>query len=155
MAISVAVAFVAAIVYLLILRVAAGVMIWLSILGILVALGLGGYWAYETRNQYNPTDKNYNYLKYGAYTLWGLDGFFALIVLICCSRIRLAVAVMKVTSSFIYRTPMILVLPIFFFILIIGWIIAWTFLAVYLMSVGTIGPRPEPFQFATTVIWSD
>ena len=62
MAISVGVAFVAAIVYLLILRVAAGVMIWLSILGILVALGLGGYWAYETRNQYNPSDKNYNYL---------------------------------------------------------------------------------------------
>lgn len=62
MVISVGVAFVAAIVYLLILRCCAGVMIWVSILGIAASLGAGGYWAYYTRLQYDPSDKNYQYL---------------------------------------------------------------------------------------------
>lgn len=49
-AISVGVAVVAAIIYLLILRCCAGVMIWMSILGILGALGGGGYWLYATKD---------------------------------------------------------------------------------------------------------
>jgi hypothetical protein len=155
MAISVGVAFFTAIVYLLILRCFAGVLIWVSIAGILAAIGGGGYWAYQTRLQYDVTDKNYMYLQYGAYALWGICGAFAVLVLLCCSRIRLAVAVMKVTSSFIYRTPLILLLPVFFFFLVLAWLIVWTFLAVFIMSVGEIKARDAPFQFATTVVWSD
>lgn len=94
-------------------------------------------------------------MQYGAYALWGIDGFFAILVLLCCSRIRLAVAVMKVTSSFIYRTPTILLLPIIFFFLVLAWIIGWTFLSVFIMSVGEIKARDAPFQFATTVVWSE
>jgi hypothetical protein len=46
LAISVGVAFFAGIVYLLILRCCAGVLIWLSIFGIMGAFGAGGYWLY-------------------------------------------------------------------------------------------------------------
>ena len=155
MAISVGVAFFVSIFYLLILRCCAGVLIWVSIAGILAAFGAGGYWAYYTRLQYDVTDKNYMYLQYGAYTLWGITGAFAVIVLLCCSRIRLAVAVMKVTSSFIYRTPTILILPIILFFIVLAWMIVWTFLAVFIMSVGEIKAREAPFQFATTVVWSE
>jgi len=154
MAISVGVALLAAIVYLLILRCCAGVMIWMSILSIMACLGGGGYWVYDYRHNYDIADANYKYLQYGANALWGIDAAFAVIVLICCSRIRLAVAIMKVTSSFIYRTPTILLLPVVFFFLVIAWIVGWTFLAVYIMSVGEIKARAEPFQFATTVVWS-
>lgn len=49
MAISVGVAFFTAILYLLILRCCAGVLIWVSIAGIIAAIGGGGYWAYQTR----------------------------------------------------------------------------------------------------------
>jgi hypothetical protein len=62
---------------------------------------------------------------------------------------------MKVTSSFIGRTPTIFILPVIFFVLCIGWLIFWACLAVYIMSIGQIQPRPEPLQFATTVVWSD
>ena len=62
MAISVGVAFVASIIYLLILRCFAGVLIWISIAGILAAIGGGGYWAYQTRLQYDVSDKNYQYM---------------------------------------------------------------------------------------------
>jgi hypothetical protein len=46
LAISVGVAFFAGIVYLMILRCCAGVLIWLSIFGIMGAFGAGGYWLY-------------------------------------------------------------------------------------------------------------
>ena len=71
---------------------------WISILGIIAILGGGGYWAFITKDNYQTTDNNYLYLQYGAYALWGLDGLFFLLVLCCCSRIRLAVAIMKVTG---------------------------------------------------------
>jgi hypothetical protein len=155
LAISIGVAFFVAITYLFVLRCCAGVIIWMSIFGILGAFGAGGYWAYMTRLNYDVSDPNYNYLQYGAFTLWGLAGLFALISLCCCSRIRLAVAVMKVTSSFIYRTPTVIILPIIFFILCSAWIIAWTFLAIWIMSVGDIKPREAPLQFVTTVVWNN
>jgi solute carrier family 44 protein 1 (choline transporter-like protein)/choline transporter-like protein 2/4/5 len=94
-------------------------------------------------------------MTYGAYALWGICGAFAFVVCICASRIKLAVAIMKVTSSFIGRTPTIFILPVIFFVLCIGWLIFWACLAVYIMSIGQIQPRPEPLQFATTVVWSD
>ena len=50
MAISIGVAVVTSIIYLLVLRCCAGVMIWMSILGILGALGGGGYWLYVTKD---------------------------------------------------------------------------------------------------------
>jgi hypothetical protein len=155
MAICVGGAFIIGIIYLLILRCCAGVIIWGSILAILAIIGGGGYWVYfVARNKYQPSDKNYDYLTYGAYILWGLDGLFFLIVLCCCSRIRLAVAIMKVTSQFIYGTPSVLLLPIIFTIICCVWIGGWVVSAVFLMSIGEIKPRPSPFQFASTVVWS-
>lgn len=50
MAISIGVAVVTSIIYLLVLRCCAGVMIWMSILGIIGALGGGGYWLYATKD---------------------------------------------------------------------------------------------------------
>ena len=154
MAICVLAAFVIGIIYLLILRCCAGVIIWTSIFTILVVIGGGGYWSYITKNNYDPSDKNYMYLQYGAYILWGIDAAFLLVVFICCSRIRLAVAIMKVTSQFIYNTPTVLFIPIIFMIISAVWILAWCFTALFLMSVGDIKPREAPFTFATDIVWS-
>ena len=154
MAICVGAAFIIGIIYLLILRCCAGVIIWMSIFSIMACIGGGGYWAFITKDKYDVSDNNYKYLQYGAYALWGLDGLFALIVICCCSRIRLAVAIMKVTSQFIYGTPAILLLPVLFLIICAAWVCGWTFTAVYLMSIGDIKPRDAPFQFATTVVWA-
>ena len=144
----------ASILYLLILRCCAGVVIFFSIFAIIGAFGAGGYWLYATRTQYAASDNNYKYMTYGAYALWGIAGAFFVLTLCCLSRIRLAVAIMKVTSQFIYRTPSTLLLPIIFFALVLGWLLFWTFLAVYITSVGTPAPRDPPLQFLTTIVWS-
>jgi len=155
MAISVGVAIVVSIIYLMILRCCAGVIIWMSIFSILAAMGGGGYWIYVTKDKYPVEDPTNKYMQYGAYAMWGVCGFFALISLCCCSRIRLAVAITKVSSSFIYRTPTIMLLPVVFMVLIVSWIVAWVFLAIWIMSVGEPQPRPAPLDFLTTVKWSD
>lgn len=90
-------------------------------------------------------------MMYGAYAMWAVAGAFALISLCCCSRIRLAVAITKVSSSFVYRTPSVILLPVIFMLLIIAWIVAWVFLAVWIMSVGEPKPRDAPLDFLTTV----
>lgn len=97
-AICVGAAFVIGIIYLVILRCCAGVIIWSTIFAILIIVGGGGYWCYISKNNYPSTDNTYKYMMYGGYALWGLDGLFLLIVLCCCSRIRLAIAIMKVTG---------------------------------------------------------
>lgn len=155
LAISCAVAIVVSIVYLLILRCCAGVIIWMSIFSILAAMGGGGYWMYATKDKYLVSDPTHNYMMYGAYAMWAVCGAFAVISLCCCSRIRLAVAIMKVSSQFVYGTPTVILLPVIFMILCIAWIVAWTFLAVWIMSVGEAKPRAAPLDFMTEVIWSD
>lgn len=94
-------------------------------------------------------------MTYGAYALWGVDAAFLLIVFFCCSRIRLAVAITKVTGQFVYNTPTVLLIPIIFLLINVVWVTAWAFTAVFIMSVGEIKPRDEPFSFSTTVKWSD
>lgn len=155
MVISIGVAVVVSLIYLLILRCCAGVLIWVSIFGILGAMGGGGYWLYATKEKYPIGDPTHNYMMYGAYACWAVTGVFALLSLCLCSRIRLAVAIMKVTSSFIFRTPTILLLPLIFLILVASWIVGWTFLAIWIMSVGEVQPRPAPLEFLTEVKWSD
>lgn len=53
MAICFGAAFIIGIIYLLILRCCAGLIIWSTILAILVIIGGGGYWCYYTKNNYD------------------------------------------------------------------------------------------------------
>jgi hypothetical protein len=96
---------VAGLIFILIVRCFAGVIIWTSIFGVMGVLGGGGYWVFKYADKYSASDKTHNYLLYSAYAIWGIDGAFLLLVLCCCTRIRLAVAIMKVTGSFMINTP--------------------------------------------------
>jgi hypothetical protein len=104
-AICVGVAFGWGFLFMILIRCCAGVIVWLSIFFIECCLGGGGYWAYITKDKYDMADPNYNYLMYGAYVLWAIAGLFLIIILCLCSRIRLGVAIAKVTGQFIYNTP--------------------------------------------------
>lgn len=91
-------AFILGMLYLVILRCCAGVLIWTTIFAIIAITGGGGYWLYTHKDTYEESDNNYKYMQYGAYALWGLAGLFFLMMICCCNRIRLAVAIMKVTG---------------------------------------------------------
>jgi hypothetical protein len=93
-------------------------------------------------------------LEYGSYAIWGVDGLYVLVLLCLCNRIRLGVAIMKVTAQFIGDTPSIYLIPVVFLILCSGWIACWAFSFVFLFSIGTIEPRADPLSFLTTVVWS-
>lgn len=147
-------AFLLGMIYMGFIRCFAGILIWLSIIGIIACLGGGGYWVWKYKDHYSTTDNNYKYLQYGGYALWGLDGVFLILVLCCCSRIKLAVAIMKVTGSFIMNVPQTLLMPLMFAVICMGWIAAWAFTAIYLFSIGNIEPRPAPLTFLTTVAWT-
>lgn len=146
MAIAVGTAFVLGMIYMLILRCCAGVIVFLSLVGILVMLGGGGAWIYFIgRYRYDPSDKNFNYMTIGSYVIWGIAGTYLLILLCLCNRIRLGVAIIKCTSQFIQGTWSVFFIPITFVIATGVWITAWLFTAVFLFSVGTLTYREEPF----------
>lgn len=98
MLICVGIAFGIGFIYLIIMRYLVGFIVWFSIFAVIGILAGGGFWVYSLRLDYDSSDNTYKYLQYGGYALWGLSGLFFLIVLCCCGRIRLAVAIMKVTS---------------------------------------------------------
>jgi hypothetical protein len=70
--------------------------------------------------------------------LWILTGLYFLILLCCCSRIRLGVAIMEAASDFVRSTPSIFIVPVFFFFIIGIWVVFWIFSAVWVFSVGEV-----------------
>lgn len=56
LAISVGVAFVLGFIYLVILKLCAGFLLFLSMVLILIIIAGGGYWAYHTKEEYDETD---------------------------------------------------------------------------------------------------
>lgn len=154
MAIAVGTAFVLGMIYMIILRCCAGVIIFLSLMGILAMLAGGGCWIYFIgRYKYQETEDNFKYMTYGAYTIWGIGGAYLIILLCLCNRIRLGVAIIKCTSDFIRSTWSVFLIPIFFVIATAVWITAWLFTAVFIFSVGELTYRDAPFQFLSTVKW--
>jgi hypothetical protein len=154
MAISAGVAFVLGFVYMFLLKFCAGVIMFLSLVLIFVIIAGGGVWAYFTKNNYNVDDKNYKYLEYGGYILWGIAGAYLLLVLCMCNRIRLGVSIVKCTADFVNGTPQVFLVPITFSILIGGFVTYWVYTAVYIFSVGNIGPRAAPLEFVTAMSWT-
>ena len=99
MAIAVGTAFVLGMIYMLILRCCAGVIVFLSLIGILAMLGGGGAWVFFIgRYKYDSTDNNFKYMTIGSYVIWGIGGAYLIILLCLCNRIRLGVAIIKCTS---------------------------------------------------------
>lgn len=94
------------------------------------------------------------YYLYGAYAVWG---FAAIIfICVCCNwkNIRIGIAVMKCTASFIGSTPQIFAVPPVAILLLIVWFAVWIIIALHIGSVGNVEPR-EDIPFLTTVKWSD
>jgi phage-related holin len=97
------------------LRCLAGCIVWISIIGSIVALAGIGIIFYINSGQISSIttsttymgmsvpqiSSNSQYVQYYAYGAWSLAGLLLLILLCLCNRIRLAVAVCKCAGKFI------------------------------------------------------
>ena len=110
------------------LRCLAGCIVWVSLFGtIFTLLGLGLIFLYNagklsaaasvvtylgvTSTSFSGLDTSYN--EPIGWTLIGVSGAFFILVLCCCSRIRLAVAICKSAGQFIAGVCLIVLVPVF------------------------------------------
>lgn len=94
-------------IYLLVLKFLGGIIIWSTIIGIILGTAFGGYMLFDTSENMNePVDEETKkYYLYGAYVVWGIGALMICCVLCNFKNIRIGIAVMKCTASFIGSTP--------------------------------------------------
>lgn len=94
-------------IYLIVLKVFGGIIIYASIVAILLGSAAGGLMLWTTGEAMTePKDAQFKqYYEYGAYAAFGFTAL--LFVCVCCNwkNIKIGVAVMKCTASFVGSTP--------------------------------------------------
>lgn len=147
-------AFLIGFIYMIVLRLCGGPIIYVSILAMIGGTGYGGYLLYENAMALPETSKYYPYYLYGSYAVWGLT--FILFCCACCNQknIRIGVAVMKCTAKFIGSTPQVFLAPPIACITVLAWFGIWAVGTAYIVSVGQIGPS-KTIRFMTAVKWNE
>lgn len=84
--------------YLFIVRCIGAIIVWLSIILIQVSLIAAGAYVYMQADTYEPDNEYHDYVKYAAYTLWGVAGLYMCCVCCCWNAIRIGIAVYQTTA---------------------------------------------------------
>lgn len=126
------------------LKCLVGCIVWTSILGsILLFAGLGVIFLYNAgvgvfKDHLGflglPTLSGSEYYQVYGYICFGISGFLLLMLICCCSRIKLAVAVCSVAGQFIIRVCQIMLLPIFLVTILLGMWAVCLVCMIYLLS---------------------
>lgn len=153
---SIGIAFISGYIFLIILRIFGGCLIWIAfIASVVLAAGAGVYaWGLKDHEDYAGTDTA-DYLTYSAYALWIIAGTFFLILMCCYSRLALGIAVFKTTVDFTASNCCIFFLPLIGMVLMLGWFAIWLASFIFVFSVGEVTQREEPFSFLTEIMWED
>lgn len=139
--------------YLFVIRLLGGLMIWLSIAISLVVITSSGFYTYfYARLQYEPANPTHEYLAIASYVIWAIAALIFIAVCCCLNAIKIGIAVFKTTSRYVQANLTIFILPAVFSGIMIAWFFYWIFSAVFIFSVGTPEPR-ENYPFVTEVMW--
>ena len=144
-------------VYMGLLRWCTGLVVYLSILAVLVALaGTGVEISYQADRNYNTTtqETDYNVLKYLSYCCYGACGLFILLILFMRRRIKLAIAIMKCAVEFMGEICSIILVPIVSFAALIGLMACWLFALGFLYSCGSVAHKDQYSAFGN-VSWDE
>jgi choline transporter-like protein 2/4/5 len=146
---------VVAVVYNILLRFFAKILIWVSILGTgcgLLALSLF-LRSYHEKYYYEGSgysDNMGNIIQLSTYFLYGATGLFFCCVLCMFRNIQISVAVLKTAAVIIIRNIRVLIVPFVSFVFIIGYIGGWIYGFGYLISCANINlPVTENSQLKT------
>ena len=127
--------FVLCLIFLLFLRLCAGFVTFFIIVAIeggLIVLAV--YFKMTANDEQDETTKTAMDVIF--YIFVGLAVIWFIFVLVMCNRIRLAIALVQVTSKYIMKNCCIVFVPLFFFLLLIIWIIYWIIMLVFLYASG-------------------
>lgn len=128
------------------LRCLVGCIVWLSIIGsILVFVGLGVIFLYNGGKISSsavgflglPTLSGSDYYNTYGYICFGVAGFLLIMLICCCNRLRLAVAVCKVAGQFVIRVCQVTLVPIALAAILIGMWAVCLLCMIYLLSATT------------------
>lgn len=126
------------------LRCLVGLIVWLSILGSILgfaALGIlflynGGVETLKNNLGFLglPTLESSEYFRVYGYICFGVAGVLLILMICCCNRLRLAVAVCKVAGQFVIRVCQVTLVPIVLGLILIGCWAVCLVCMVYLLS---------------------
>ena len=130
--------FVIAMLFLVFLRCCAGFITFTLILLVQAGLIILAVYFKLTVNDVKEQDDSTYQATMNAffYIFIALAVIWFLFIMIMCNKIRLAVAMVQITSKYINDTYCIVFIPFFFFILLVAWIAYWIVMCVYLYSSG-------------------
>jgi hypothetical protein len=135
---SLAWSFIVAMIYLLLLRLIAGVLVFFVIILILAGLIILAAYFKITANDHEELDDNVYFNAYTAlfWVFLVLAILWIIFVIAMCNRIRLAVALLQITAKYINKVWCIIFVPFFFFIIVIIWMGYWISLSIFLYATG-------------------
>merc|ERR1712226_1034602 len=145
--------------YLFVVRLLGGMIVWVSFALIWVSLVGGGAYSWYYRDlKYRPDNAKYDYLTWASYGLWILS--VVVFFLICCFRhaIKVGIAVFQTTSQYVQENMKIFALPALSYVVIALWSAGWLWGMLYVFSVGYPEPRPAEdggMPFLTIMRWDD
>ena len=141
--------------YLWIISLIGGTIIWVSIAIIQFTLLFGGAYTmyYRSIAYKQDVDKEYDYLTWLGYGLFVLVGIIFFLVCCCFNAIKIGIAVFKTTSQYVRANLRIFMLPLLSYFTIAIWSLCWISGAAFVFSIGTPTRRDDGYPFLTEVKW--
>ncbi|XRB10017.1 choline transporter protein [Pycnococcus provasolii] len=162
------------VVWMTLMRFCAGVIIWGTLILINVTLGgvatlcaakagmlpdkamqVGNSFA-NTEEGFDPQEEDRQTFEYLTYATGGIAAVVLLFTLVLASRIRVAIATLKVAAQAIAAMPNVLLYPLIPFVLYVGLVVYWVVVSGYLFSAGklveTRDDVPPPGRNGTSVV---
>lgn len=98
-------AFIIGFLYLLILRLLAGIIVYVTIVLIIAGSIAGGLAVFIESGNLPAGDPNVDNYKYVAYVFWGFAAICVICVICNWKNIKIGIAIMKATAVFVATTP--------------------------------------------------
>ena len=130
-------AFFLAMFYFLFLRCCAGFITFFLILLVqagLIVLAVYFYFLHDDEEEIQAESDTTDYAFFWVFT--ALAAIWLILTLVFCNKIRLAIALIEVTSKYIHKTWCIIFVPFLFFVIVVAWLALWLILLVFLYTSG-------------------
>jgi hypothetical protein len=150
------IALISGFIFLFLMKMCAGIVIWLFILLFLGLLIVVGTVCLQDKigvdlGEITPNDMERLSPEHTRYIGYGCFGFAALYFLIVCcmrERINLAIAVLKAAADFVEDESGVLFIPPLIFIKSVAFYISWIFAFIYIIGLNDIKPHAEHYPVA-------